>query len=286
MVVAVAVPLALLVGTGTANAEPARPTPPVTQPDQTDPQTNQTDPQADPQTNQTDPQTNQTDPQADPQTDQTDESAQWPAAEEPNVHPYMGRQIPEGTLSSLQWARPMPDRKYLAPLGPLHGPVPVAPVPPIAPPPGKFRFGDVVVDAPESQLYREQAIQINDGAAVAEANMATFLDSIGMERSRSDRIASETVGAAATGAATGAAIASPFALFSAAVGGVIGTAIGLPFAPIGLAAIPISIAYGAAVIAVPIAAIGAGVGAAVGAVHSLSAPPRAISESSDGAFKE
>ncbi|WP_330229921.1 hypothetical protein OHA40_28495 [Nocardia sp. NBC_00508] len=255
IVVAGAIPLVLaLVGTGTANAEPdpSAPAPPADQsewPGETE-QTGESDP--------------------------TDRSEQWPAAEAPNVRPYQGLHIPEDTLSSLQWARPLPEQKYLAPLEALHLPVAVAPVPPIAPPPHKLRFGDVQVDSPE-WLYREQAIQLNDSAAVAEANMATFLDSVGMERTRSDRIAGQTVGAAAIGAAAGAAVASPFALFGAAVGGVIGGAIGLPFAPIGLAAGPMGAAYGAALMAVPLAAIGAGVGAALGAVHAFSAPPQALS---------
>ncbi|MGQ4616181.1 hypothetical protein [Nocardia sp. R7R-8] len=241
-----AVPLVLaLVGTGTANAAPDRPVP-VTRTDPVD------------------------------QSERTDQPAQWPAAEAPNVRPYEGLRIPDDTLSSLQWARPLPNPKYLAPVEGLHGPVPVAPVPPIAPPPHKLRFGDVQVDAPD-WLYREQAIQLNDGAAMAEANIATYLDSIGMERTRSDRVAGQTVGAAAIGAAAGAAFASPFALFGAAVGGGLALAIGLPFAPIGLAAGPIGAAYGAALMAAPLAAIGAGIGAGLGAAHSLSAPPRAQS---------
>ncbi|WP_067480044.1 hypothetical protein [Nocardia amamiensis] len=246
IVVAGAIPLVVaLVGTGTANAEPDRSVPAADLAEQTG------------------------------EANQTGE-AEWPAAEAPNVRPYQGLHIPEDTLSSLQWARPMPEKKYLAPLEGLHLPVPVAPVPPIAPPSGKLRFGDVQVDAPE-WLYREQAIQLNDGAAQAEASMATFLDSVGMERTRSDRIAGQTVGAAAIGAAAGAAVASPFALVGAAMGGVIGGAIGLPFAPIGLAAGPMGAAYGAALMAAPLAAIGAGVGAALGAVHALSAPPQALS---------
>ncbi|WP_245548042.1 hypothetical protein [Nocardia pneumoniae] len=241
VVLAGAIPLVVaLVGTGTANADPVPAAP------------------------------------TDQQTGHTDQSEQWPAAEAPNVRPYEGLHIPEDVLSSLQWARPMPEKKYLAPVETLHLPVPVAPVPPIAPPPGKLRFGDVQVDAPE-WLYREQAIQLNDGAAQAEATMATFLDSVGMERTRSDRIAGQTVGAAAIGAAAGAAFASPFALFGAAMGGAIGGAIGLPFAPIGLAAGPMGAAYGAALMAVPLAAIGAGVGATLGAVHAFSAPPQALS---------
>ncbi|MFR9750091.1 hypothetical protein ACL02S_03525 [Nocardia sp. 004] len=212
-----------------------------------------------------------------PQTEQTDQAVQWPAAEAPNVRPYRGPQIPEDTLSSLLWARPIPEPEYLAPLEILHAPAPVDPVPPIAPPPGKLRFGDVQVDAPD-WLYREQAIQLNDGAAQAEAELATFLDSVGMERTRSDRVASQTIGAAAIGAAAGAAVASPFALIGAAAGGALGLAIGLPFAPIGLAAGPIGAAYGAALMAVPLTAIGAGVGATLGAAHALSAPPQTISD--------
>ncbi|MEU7629553.1 hypothetical protein AB0C34_06145 [Nocardia sp. NPDC049220] len=301
MVATGAIPLVLaLVGPSTANAEPARRTP-VIQPeppeqldqpernDQSEP-SDQTDPLDRSQPNPPNPpeQNNQPDQPSQPelnnqpnQSEQTDRSeqrnqpAQWPSAEAPNVHPYQGLRIPDNTLSSLQWARPMPDQKYLAPLGALHLPVPVTAVPPIAPPPGKFRFGDVQVDAPD-WLYREQAIQLNDGAAMAEASMATFLDSIGMERTRSDRIAGQTIGAAAIGAAAGAAFASPFALIGAAAGGVIGGAIGLPFAPIGLAAGPIGAAYGAALMAVPFTALGAGIGATLGAVHALSAPPRVV----------
>ncbi|WP_280252388.1 hypothetical protein, partial [Nocardia abscessus] len=169
IVAAGTVPLVLaLVGTGTANAEPDRSVP-----------------------------VNRFDFGA-----LSDAAAQWPGAEAPNVRPYEGVRIPDDTLSSLQWARPLPVHEYLAPLVGLHAPAPVAPVPPIAPPPGKLRFGDVQVDAPE-WLYREQAIQINDSAAMAEADMATFLDSVGMERTRSDRVASQTMGAAPRGAGGG-----------------------------------------------------------------------------------
>lgn len=206
---------------------------------------------------------------------QADDSAQWPGAEAPNVRPYQGVRIPDDILSSLQWARPAPESDYLAPVEALHAPVPVAPVPPIAPPPGALRFGDVRVDSPE-WLPREQAIQINDGSAAAEANLATFLDSVGMERTRSDRVAGQTMGAAAIGAAAGAAFASPFALIGAGVGGAMGLAIGAPFAPIGLAAAPLGAAYGFALMAAPLAAIGAGIGAGIGAAAALSAPPRAL----------
>ncbi|MET7771459.1 hypothetical protein [Nocardia sp. NPDC005366] len=211
-----------------------------------------------------------------------DEAKQWPAVEVPNVRPYLGRRIPDDTLTSLQWARPIPKAEYLAPLEALHAPVAVTPVPPIAPPPGKLRFGDVQVESPE-WLPKEQAIQINDGAAIGEANIATFLDSVGMERTRSDRVASQTLGAAAIGATAGAAFASPFALIGAGVGGGLGLAIGMPFAPIGLAAAPLGAAYGAALMAAPLAAIGAGIGAGIGATAALAAPPRAIAVVSDAA---
>ncbi|WP_238815399.1 hypothetical protein [Nocardia brasiliensis] len=239
MVAAGAVPLVLaLVGTGTANAEPAHPAP-ATQPDQ---------------------------------------PAQWPAAEPPNAVPYEGLNIPDNTYSSLQWSRPMPEKKYLAPVGVLHAPVPVAPVPPIAPPSGKFRFGDVQVDAP-AWMDQEQAIQINDNAAMAEANLATFLDSIGMERSRSDRIAGQTVGTAAMGAVAGAAAAVPVAATSALVGGAVGLVLGLPLLPVGVVAGPmLGASVGAAVITVPAAAIGAAAGAAVGAVNAFNAPSRVVGD--------
>ncbi|WP_280389423.1 hypothetical protein [Nocardia wallacei] len=198
---------------------------------------------------------------------------QWPASEAPNVQPYEGLNIPHNTLSSLQDARAMPDKSYLAPVGALHAPVPVAPVPPIAPPPDKFRFGDVQVDAP-AWIDREQAIQINDTAARTEADLATFLDSVGMERSRSDRIAGQTVGSAAVGALAGAATAAPIALTSGLVGGVVGLVVGLPFMPVGMVAGPaLGAAFGASVITVPAAAIGAAAGAVVGGGGGGAPPP-------------
>jgi len=207
-------------------------------------------------------------------------SPEWPAAEAPNVRPYHGVRIPDEVLSSLQWARPIPAPDYLSPVEGLHAPEPVEAVPPIAPPPDRLRFGDVQVEPPE-WLPREQAIQINDAAAVQEAQLATFLDSIGMERTRSDRVASQTIGAAAVGAAAGAAVASPFALIGAGAGGAMGLFIGGPFAPIGLAAVPLGAAYGAALMAAPLAVIGAGVGATIGAAQALTAPPRALGPAPD-----
>ncbi|MFE9324850.1 hypothetical protein ACIHDR_18425 [Nocardia sp. NPDC052278] len=238
MVAAGAVPLVLaLVGTGTANADPA-------------------------QSN----------------TATQEQKPQWPAAEAPNAMPYEGLRIPDDTQSSLQWSRPAPDKKYLAPVGVLHAPGPVAPVPPIAPPPGKFRFGDVTIDAPD-WINQEQAIQINDNSAIAEANLATFLDSIGMERSRSDRIAGQTIGTAAMGAAAGAGAAVPVAATSALVGGALGLVVGLAFAPVGVVAGPmLGAGFGAAVITAPAAVLGAAAGAAIGAVNAFNAPSRVVGD--------
>jgi|GEM_PF-5553611 hypothetical protein len=207
-----------------------------------------------------------------------DQAPQWPAAAPPDVHPYQGLHIPGNTLSSLQNARSIPDQSYLAPVGAMHLPAPVPAVPPIAPPADKFRFGDVQVDAPAG-MDREQAIEINDQSAQAEANVATFLDSIGLERSRSDRIASQTVGTAAMGAVAGAAASAPIALTSGLVGGVLGLVVGLPFVPVGVVAGPmLGATMGAAVIAAPAAAIGAAAGAAVGAVNAFNAPPRVVGD--------
>ncbi|MEV0465711.1 hypothetical protein AB0I30_30040 [Nocardia tengchongensis] len=204
--------------------------------------------------------------------------AQWPAADAPNVNPYEGMHIPSDTKSSIQWSRQAPDKSYLAPVGVLHAPVPVPAVPPIAPPPGMFRFGDVTVPAPD-WIDNEQAIQINDNAAQVEANLATFLDSVGMERSRSDRIAGQTIGTAAMGAVAGAAVAIPIELSSAAVGAVTGLVVGAPLFPVGLVAGPVlGAAAGAAVVAIPAAVAGAAVGAAVGAFNGFNAPPRVVGD--------
>ncbi|BDT86762.1 hypothetical protein [Nocardia cyriacigeorgica] len=178
-----------------------------------------------------------------------------------------------GAHTTLAWSRPVPEKDYLAPLGDLHAPTQVEPVAPIAPPPGQLRFGDVAIESP-AWLDPQQAAQVNDGAANAEAGLATFLDSVGMERSRSDRVASQTIGAAAVGAVAGASASTPLAATSAVVGAVAGLVAGVPFLPAGLVAGPmLGAAIGAAVIAVPAAAIGAAAGAAIGAADALAAPP-------------
>ncbi|MBY8860540.1 hypothetical protein K7711_29000 [Nocardia sp. CA2R105] len=197
---------------------------------------------------------------------------QSPASNIPNAQPRISGDV----LTSLPSARPLPDQRYLAPVGELHAPKAVAPVAPIAPPPGKFRFGDVQLNAP-TWINRDQEVAVNDQSARAEAGLATFLDSVGMERSRSDRIAGATVGDAAIGAAAGATASAPLAATSGLVGGVAGLVVGVPFLPIGLVAGPaLGAAIGTGVITVPAAAMGAAAGAAVGAAQGFAAPPHVV----------
>ncbi|MEV0107097.1 hypothetical protein AB0H42_12240 [Nocardia sp. NPDC050799] len=164
--------------------------------------------------------------------------------------------------------RPVPNHAYLAPQGELHAPTPVAPVAPIEAPPGKLRIGNVEMDAPFDVR------DINTGAAQTEAQLATFLDSVGIERSRSDRIAAQTLGSAAIGASVANTLASPLAGTSAVVGAVAGFISGIPFLPIGLVIGPVlGAAIGYAVIAAPAVAAGAAIGGAVGAADGFAATP-------------
>ncbi|MFF3568903.1 hypothetical protein [Nocardia jiangxiensis] len=195
-----------------------------------------------------------------------------PASNIPKAQPRISGDV----LTSLPSARPLPDQRYLAPVGQLHAPKAVAPVAPIAPPPGKFRFGDVQLDAP-TWINRDQEVAVNDRSAQAEAGLATFLDSVGMERSRSDRIAGATIGTAAIGAVAGATAAAPLAVTSGLVGGVTGLVAGVPFLPIGLVAGPaLGAAIGAGVTTVSAATMGAVAGAAVGAAEGFTAPPHTV----------
>ncbi|GAD82084.1 hypothetical protein NCAST_06_00010 [Nocardia asteroides NBRC 15531] len=189
-------------------------------------------------------------------------------------------------------SRPVPE--YTAPAPPivieeLHLPEPVEPVAPIAPPPRTLRVGDFTSPVPD-EVPGEVLDGVNGTAADVEAAIATQGRSIGINPSRSDKIAAATVG----GALAGAALAGvPAAAVGAVGGGLIGAGIGagVGFAVgaagtagatailAGAAAIPTAGAgalptiAGGFVAAWPIAAattgagaaIGAGVGAAVGA---------------------
>src|SRR5436309_701509 len=120
-----------------------------------------------------------------------------------------------------------------------------------APNPHRNRVGSVVA-AGAVPLVLAIVGSGSANAAPAQPNLATFLDSVGMERSRSDRIAGQTIGTAAMGAVAGASAAAPFALTSGLVGGVLGLAVGLPFVPVGIVAGPVlGATMGAAVITAP-----------------------------------
>ncbi|MGW0002266.1 hypothetical protein [Nocardia grenadensis] len=165
--------------------------------------------------------------------------------------------------------RPVPNYAYLAPQGELHAPEPVAPVAPIEAPPGKLRVGNVVIDAPPFDVR-----EINTGAAQAEAQLATFYDSVGVERSRSDRMAAQTLGSAAVGASVGSAVASPVAGVAALVGGAVGLVVGIPFMPAGLVYMPVIAATTAfTLVAAPAILTGAAIGGAVGAAEAYTAAP-------------
>ncbi|GAB2721268.1 hypothetical protein [Nocardia thraciensis] len=151
-----------------------------------------------------------------------------------------------------------------------HLPAPAAA--PIPVPDNAIRIGSVVVPRPDF-LDPQTTTQINDAAADAEAGLAQGLDSAGIEPERSDRMAADTLGGAATGAVVGAVASAPLAVTSAVVGSVAGLVAGVPFLPIGLLIGPVVGAQiGAAVITVPAAAAGAAIGAAAGAVGGYFAP--------------
>ncbi|MCU1643207.1 MAG: hypothetical protein JWN03_3482 [Nocardia sp.] len=159
----------------------------------------------------------------------------------------------------------------------LHMPDPsvAAEVAPIAAPEGKLRFGDTQIDIP-TFLTPEQAAQVNEFSADTEANLARTLDSVGFEPSRSDRIAAQTVGTAAVGAAVGVGVAAPAEVAGMMLGGFVGAMAGTPFAPAGWVVGPaIGASAAVSIIAVPAATVGATIGAAVGAVNGVLAPATA-----------
>ncbi|MEV6063749.1 hypothetical protein AB0L62_27440, partial [Nocardia asteroides] len=122
-------------------------------------------------------------------------------------------------------SRPVPE--YTAPAPPivieeLHLPEPVEPVAPIAPPPRTLRVGDFTSPVPD-EVPGDVLDGVNGTAADVEAAIATQGRSIGINPSRSDKIAAATVG----GALAGAALAGvPAAAVGAVGGGLIGAGIG------------------------------------------------------------
>ncbi|MEV6277352.1 hypothetical protein [Nocardia sp. NPDC051832] len=124
---------------------------------------------------------------------------------------------------TMQRVRPAPDTSAAPPIDEgLHWPVPVEPVAPIAPPPNMLRIGDFTSTVP-AEVPRELLDGVNTAAAEAEAFVATQGRSVGINPSRSDKIAAAT----AAGALGGAALAGiPMAVVGGVGGGVIGAGIG------------------------------------------------------------
>ncbi|MET9492582.1 hypothetical protein [Nocardia sp. NPDC006630] len=170
----------------------------------------------------------------------------------------------------------------------LHAPTVVTPVAPIAPPPRTLRLGNFTTTAPD-QLPDNILNPVNTTAATAEAAIATGFNSIGINPTRSDRIAGGTLAGVAAGATGGALIAGvPAAIMGAVPGAIVGAAIGagigaglgaigatvLPWTlpidavggPIGGALIGAGVggAAGAAIVGIPAAVVGGVVGGAAG----------------------
>ncbi|MGW0252506.1 hypothetical protein ACWDYH_38365 [Nocardia goodfellowii] len=147
----------------------------------------------------------------------------------------------------------------------LHLPEPVAPVAPIEAPENMIRIGQWEAPRPE-WLPPEWADTINDTAAVAEAQVATALDSVGIPAGRSDRVTGATLGGAALAGAGGAVVAGvPVAAAGAAVGALVGGTVGGIAGALVGTVVPVPV-VGTVTSGVAGTAFGAGVGAAVGAV--------------------
>lgn len=174
-------------------------------------------------------------------------------------------------------------------LGNLHAPAAVTPVAPIAPPPRTLRLGAYTTPVPDD-VPNPVLDTVNTGAADTEAAIATGLNSVGINASRSDKIAGLTIAGAAGGAALGAAAAGipaavvgavPGAVIGATVGGIaggiIGGVVGTPLPGVGNvagstagAAIGIGVgaaaggAVGAAALGIPAAVVGGIAGGVIG----------------------
>ncbi|MGW5312164.1 hypothetical protein ACWEQ0_20065, partial [Nocardia thailandica] len=121
--------------------------------------------------------------------------------------------------------RPMPEPTAPAPpvvIEELHLPEPVEPVAPIAPPERTLRIGSFTNPVPD-EVPDDLLDPVNEHAANIEAAIATQRRSIGINPSRSDKIAAATVGGALAGAA---AAGVPAAVVGGVAGGLAGAAVG------------------------------------------------------------
>jgi hypothetical protein len=105
---------------------------------------------------------------------------------------------PPRIRNAAKGTRPLPDEQDLAPIEQLHMPLPIAAVAPIMAPPHTLRLGSWSVDTP-SFMSEDQVASIDTNAASIEAQIATFGDSIGLDPTRSDLLASDVVGDTAIG---------------------------------------------------------------------------------------
>ncbi|WP_051023351.1 hypothetical protein [Nocardia pneumoniae] len=181
---------------------------------------------------------------------------------EPAVYPQQPPEIRNGPAP-----RPAPPPAPVPPIQviELHSPEPVAPVAPIEAPPNTIRIGQWQTPSPD-WLPPEVRDTINDVAANAEAQAATFLDSIGIPAGRSDRVAGATIAGAGAGGAIGGALAgAPAAAAGAVAGGLAGGTIGgIAGAALGtVVAVPV---IGTITSGVAGTAIGAAAGAVAGAI--------------------
>ncbi|MFC4374163.1 hypothetical protein ACFO5K_08590 [Nocardia halotolerans] len=183
-----------------------------------------------------------------------------PAPSEKGVPAELGDFDDSDSLHHLMPERPSrPVPEYTAPAPPvvieeLHLPEAVEPVVPIAPPPRTLRVGDFTSPVPDE--IPDAALEgVNTAAADVEAAIATQGRSVGINPSRSDKIAAATVG----GALAGAALAGvPAATVGAVGGGLLGAGIGagVGFA-VGAAGTAGATAILAGAAAIPTAGVGA-----------------------------
>ncbi|PYE12043.1 hypothetical protein DFR67_12651 [Williamsia limnetica] len=216
-------------------------------------------------------------------------------APEPAPEPAPVPDYPQGVLPSppqevapVIWEAPSgpPATSYdPAPSGPIHAPVPTAPVAPkiVEDPAAKIRIGNFVTDRP-AEIPRDYAVSINEYSAYAEAKIAQAFRSVGFSDEEADRRAAAAVlggviGGVAGATAAGVPVTIAVGLFTLPAGAAIGAAIGSAVPPqpfnigtgalIGLGA-GAAVAGGAGAVAAVIggttgAIIGAALGYALGA---------------------
>lgn len=215
----------------------------------------------------------------------TTDPAPTPAPEPaPEPEPAPAPDYPQGALPSppqevapVIWEEPSgpPPTTYdPAPSGPIHAPVPTAPVAPkiVEDPSAKIKIGNFVTDRP-NEVPRDYAISINEYSSYAEAKIAQGFRSVGFSDEEADRRAAAAVLGGVIGGVAGATAAGvpttiAVGLFTLPAGALIGAGIGAAVPPqpfnIGTGAL-IGLGAGAAV-AGGAGAVAAAVGGTTGAI--------------------